>query len=110
MSRGPWGPNHPFFQAWGTALHGPEAPTGGGQLLGAQQTEKQQKQQTQHTNGDVEHFHSFRPAGHYGVPGCVRIALEGLWGYWLTYRKLSEKLSEPSEMGLGWSVGVPSKV
>ena len=39
MSRGPWGPNHPFFQAWGTALHGPEAPTGGGQLLGAQQTE-----------------------------------------------------------------------
>ena len=43
------------------------------------------------TNRDVEHFHSFRPAGHYGVPGCVRIALEGLWGYWLTYRKLSEK-------------------
>ena len=38
----------------------------------------------------VEHFHSFRPAGHYGVPGCVRIALEGLWGYWLTYRNLSE--------------------
>jgi hypothetical protein len=24
------------------------------------------------------------------LPGCVRIALEGLWGYWLTYRKLSE--------------------
>ena len=42
------------------------------------------------TSLDVEHFHSFRPAGHYGVPGCVRIALEGLWGYWLTYRKISE--------------------
>ena len=32
-------------------------------------------QQKQHTNRDVEHFHNFRPAGHYGVPGCVRIAL-----------------------------------
>ena len=40
MSRGPWGPNHPFFQAWGTALHGPEAPTGGGQLLGAPKKKK----------------------------------------------------------------------
>ena len=45
---------------------------------------------------DVEHFHSFRPAGHYGVPGCVRIALEGLWGYWLTYRKLSENYPCPT--------------
>ena len=51
------------------------------------------------TNRDVEHFHSLRPAGHYGVPGCVRIALEGLWGYWLTYRKISEKISAQSRLG-----------
>ena len=31
---------------------------------------------------------------------CVRIALEGLWGYWLTYRKISEI----SEMRWGTSV------
>jgi hypothetical protein len=43
------------------------------QLLGAQ-------------NGDVAHFHSPRPAGQCGAPGCVRIALEALWGYWLTFR------------------------
>ena len=30
-----------------------------------------------------------------GHHGGERIALEGLWGYWLTYRKLSE-LSAPS--------------
>ena len=48
----------------------------------------------------MEHFHSFRPAGHYGVPGCVRIALEGLWGYWLTYRKTT---ATPYQEALGAS-------
>jgi hypothetical protein len=51
----------PSSWTWGTALHGPEAPTGGAAPRST-------------TNRDVEHFHSLRLTGHQGAR-CARIAL-----------------------------------
>jgi hypothetical protein len=63
--RGPPGPiPPPFLGANGPSLKGGR-PSGEGAPRST-------------TNRDVAHFHSLRPAGHCGLPGCVRIALEGV--------------------------------
>ena len=56
----------------------------------------------------MAHFRSLRPVGHYGVPGCVRIALEGLWGYmyWVTSRGISERGEDSAGVGKSGNKGI----